>query len=149
MTHLFLEPMIRQRRGHIMSIASMCAYHPLPGAILYSTTKFAVRGFNESLLQELRVDDFDDIVHVTTVYPTYVATRKDLVDALQVRFQLIDPKTVANRAVDGMLRNKMRVCVPAMSYWATAFSPFLPRKVQNLTRDLILREKEGKIAWQN
>jgi len=40
-------------RGHIINIASLAGVAPVPGIALYSTSKFAVRGFSLALAQEL------------------------------------------------------------------------------------------------
>lgn len=87
MSRMFLETMIRRRSGHIMNLSSMASYHAIPGGIVYTTTKFAVRGFSEALDQELRLDGFGNYIHVTAVHPYFVATRKDLMDcAAKLRF---------------------------------------------------------------
>lgn len=93
-THEFLESMIHKRMGHIMNIASMSAYHPFPGGIIYSTTKFAIRGFTECLTQELRLDGHSDYLHVTGVFPYFVATRKDLTDAFHLRFVILTKPSI-------------------------------------------------------
>ncbi len=59
-----------QRRGHIINISSISGKVPLPGGSAYAATKFAVTGFSQSLLQEVR----DHGIKVTTVYPGSVDT---------------------------------------------------------------------------
>ena len=50
----FLPRMIeRKRGGHIVNTASMSAFVALPGSAIYCTTKYAVRGYSESLKIEL------------------------------------------------------------------------------------------------
>ena len=71
-----------------MNIVSMSAYHPVAGGVVYSSTKFGVRGFTEALAQELRIDGHGDYLNVTGVYPYFVATRKDLMDTIQLRSAL-------------------------------------------------------------
>lgn len=63
----------------------MSALHPMPGAVIYSSTKFAVRGYLEALAEELRQEGYGDCIHFSTVHPYFVATRKDLMDALNLR----------------------------------------------------------------
>jgi 3-oxoacyl-[acyl-carrier protein] reductase len=57
-------------RGHIINIASMAALTPVPGVALYSASKFAVRGYSLSIVQELRQHG----VLLTVVCPGAVAT---------------------------------------------------------------------------
>lgn len=54
-----------QERGHIVNISSISGKVPLPGGSAYAASKFAVTGFSQSLLQEVR----DYGIKVTTVFP--------------------------------------------------------------------------------
>lgn len=56
--------------GHIINIASTAGTTGYVGASGYCATKFAVRGFSESLYQELR----EEGIKVTCVYPGSVKT---------------------------------------------------------------------------
>lgn len=50
----FMPRMIeRKQGGHIVNTASMSAFVALPGSAIYCTTKYAVRGYSESLKIEL------------------------------------------------------------------------------------------------
>jgi 3-oxoacyl-[acyl-carrier protein] reductase len=62
--------MKRQKSGHIVNIASLAGVAPIPGIALYSTSKFAVRGFTLALAQELK--EFQ--VSVTVICPDAVQT---------------------------------------------------------------------------
>ena len=72
--------MIERQRGHIMAISSISAYIAIPRAISYTATKFAVRGFMSALYDELCIDKNDKFVNLTTVYPSFINTRKELAD---------------------------------------------------------------------
>ena len=53
--HYFVPPMIaRGAGGHVVNVASMAAYTPNDALVAYTTTKYAVLGFSESLRSELR-----------------------------------------------------------------------------------------------
>lgn len=77
--------MMQRRRGHILCNSSMSAFHPMPGAAIYSATKYAVRGFIEALSEEIRQEGFGDCIHFSTVHPYFVSTRKDLMTTLNLR----------------------------------------------------------------
>ncbi|MBK8972037.1 MAG: SDR family oxidoreductase [Hahellaceae bacterium] len=51
---LAAEHMVPRGQGHIINIASLAGVAPIPGISLYSTSKFAVRGFTLALAQELK-----------------------------------------------------------------------------------------------
>jgi len=64
-------PAMRDRgRGHIVNIASVSGYMPLPARPGYAASKFALTGFSDSLFHEVRHWG----VKVTTVFPGSVDT---------------------------------------------------------------------------
>ena len=67
----FHEDMVRQRRGHIVNIASFAGIAQAPGMIAYNTAKGAVVAFSESLQVELAVHD----VGVSVVCPAFFKTQ--------------------------------------------------------------------------
>jgi short-subunit dehydrogenase len=69
-THTFLPMLIRQRRGHIVNVASLAGRFATPGSSVYGATKHAVVAFSESLYYELKPLG----VLVTTVNPGFTRT---------------------------------------------------------------------------
>jgi short-subunit dehydrogenase len=63
-------PYLRQTRGRIVAVASLAAKFPGPGGTGYVASKWAMRGFFDSLRTELRQDG----VSVTVAYPGFVRT---------------------------------------------------------------------------
>lgn len=57
-------------RGHIINIASLAGVAPIPGAALYTASKFAVRGYSLAVAYELRKHG----IALTVVCPDAVAT---------------------------------------------------------------------------
>lgn len=87
MTHVFLKTMMQRRKGHIVNMISIASYSPFPGGTIYSSTKYAIRGFTETLAQELRIGGYENCIHITGIYPYFVATRKELMDFVkELRF---------------------------------------------------------------
>lgn len=56
--------------GHIVNIASVAGLVGNPGLSIYNATKFALRGYSEALMKELR----EDGIKVSCVYPGSVET---------------------------------------------------------------------------
>jgi short-subunit dehydrogenase len=54
LTTRVLPGMIARGRGHIVNVGSIAGYVGVPGEAVYSATKWAVQGFNDSLRRELR-----------------------------------------------------------------------------------------------
>ncbi len=65
-----LPTMKKQELGHIINIASTAALEGMPQVAAYCATKWAVKGFSESLFREVR--DFK--IKVTCIYPGSVKT---------------------------------------------------------------------------
>jgi len=70
LTRALLPSMIERRSGQVVMVASLAGLIGVPGMVAYTTTKFALVGFAESLRLELA----DANVGVTVVCPGYVRT---------------------------------------------------------------------------
>lgn len=66
--------------GLIVAISSILGIEASARAISYCATKFGVRGLMDALCEELRWTGSP--VHVTTVFPGLITTRKEFVDKL-------------------------------------------------------------------
>ena len=90
-----LPPMIRQRSGTIVNIASVAASRPIAGAAAYAATKAGVVAWSKVLAEELRPDG----VRVGVVSPGAVDTPLwDAIAGGPDRARMLTPDTVA-RAV--------------------------------------------------
>jgi 3-oxoacyl-[acyl-carrier protein] reductase len=69
-THALLPGMLQRGRGHVVIIGSISGKTGFAGGAAYAATKFAVNGFAESLMLEVR----DAGVKVSVVMPGSVAT---------------------------------------------------------------------------
>jgi short-subunit dehydrogenase len=71
-TKAFLPYMRKSGEGHIVNLSSLFGLMSLPSQGAYNATKFAVRGFTESLRQELDVDGGQ--ISATSVHPGGIKT---------------------------------------------------------------------------
>jgi 3-oxoacyl-[acyl-carrier protein] reductase len=78
-----LAVMKEQNFGKIINIASMGGIVPMPGEAIYSSTKYAVRGYSLSLRAEL----YNSPISVTVVCP-------DSVDTPQLDYELLHDEAV-------------------------------------------------------
>lgn len=72
-TRAVLPAMREQGGGHIINVSSISGRMPLPGGSVYAATKYAVAGFSESLLQEVR----EQGIKVTVIFPGSVDSGAD------------------------------------------------------------------------
>src|SRR6266576_2819842 len=71
-TRAFLPRLARQREAHIVNLSSIFGIIAPPGQTAYAASKFAVRGFSESLRHELQMAASP--VRLSVVHPGGVAT---------------------------------------------------------------------------
>lgn len=114
----------------------------MSGAAIYTSTKFAVHGFVQSLYEELRQEGYGDVIHCTTVHPYFVSSRNDLMSSLNLRFPPITVEETANETVNGMLRNERQVAIPKSAFFLASIIQLFSFKNQQLFRDYLLKEKD-------
>lgn len=97
-----IVPLLAQRRGSLVNVASSMAGVPLPGMSLYSASKGFLQTWSIGLAEELR-----DTVQVLTVAPT--GTRTNFQRHAGVRGgqrSLLSPDVVAKAIVDAVIQGK-------------------------------------------
>jgi len=136
--HFFLPHILQSAEGHIVNISSLFGLIGVPQQTSYCASKFAVRGFTESLRVELARTN----VGVTSVHPGGVATNIAAAsrigdgDALQAAHQrtvnafkkMLPPSAAARSIVAGIERNKSRVLITRETYVADTVKRLLPEK---------------------
>jgi NAD(P)-dependent dehydrogenase (short-subunit alcohol dehydrogenase family) len=121
-TKAFLPHLIASGDGNVVNISSLFGLMAMPGQAAYNAAKFAVRGFTESLAQEMVLNGHP--VRVTSVHPGGIRTaiaRNSLaaegVNAEKVaslfdkRLASTSPRRAAEIILDGVRKNKTRVLV--------------------------------------
>jgi NAD(P)-dependent dehydrogenase (short-subunit alcohol dehydrogenase family) len=120
-TKAFLPHLIASGDGHVVNISSVFGLFAVPTQSAYNAAKFAVRGFTESLRQEMIVNQRP--VKVTCVHPggikTNIARNGEQVegldhDALASSFDKLartSPEKAAKVILKGVEKNKARVLI--------------------------------------
>lgn len=102
LTHGILPGMLARGRGHILNMAGVTAFAPVPGLSVHAATKAYVLSFTEALSEELR----NTGVSATALCPG--TTRTDMLDDLGgrelPRSMLQAPSEVARDAWEAMQR---------------------------------------------
>ncbi|MBI3798267.1 MAG: SDR family oxidoreductase [Deltaproteobacteria bacterium] len=91
LTKLALPSMIARRRGTIVNICSSAGLVGKPGEAAYTAAKFGVRGFSQSLFEEVR----EYGIKVSTIYPGYVDTALIPPNRRVDRSKMLSPEDVA------------------------------------------------------
>ncbi|WP_454765468.1 SDR family NAD(P)-dependent oxidoreductase [Cupriavidus campinensis] len=155
-TKAFLPHLKASGDGHIVNTSSVFGLFAQPGMGAYNASKYAVRGFTESLRQEL--DLMDCGVSATTVHPGGIKTNiarasrvSPSVNGLLVRdaqqgreefekFFITTPEKAAGVILDGVRANRRRVLIGPDAYAADAMARLLPAAYQSL----VVRETRRK-----
>lgn len=107
--------MIENKRGHIVAISSLGGKVSFAWGTAYCATKFGIRGFMNSLYDELCLTNDDRFIKTTTVFPYFINTRKELTDILdqnESHIPRMTPEYVANEIIAGILVNKRDITLP-------------------------------------
>jgi short-subunit dehydrogenase len=161
-TRAFLPQLSRQKEAHIVNLSSIFGIIAPTGQTAYCASKFAVRGFSESLRHELRAAGSP--VRLSVVHPGGIAT--DIARNARTGFGMTDnarrahmierfdraakttPETAALRIIEGIEKNQPRILIgtdarlldilqrlkPA-KYWSV-----IGRKYQKMTE---LKDEDG------
>ncbi|XP_011300914.1 short-chain dehydrogenase/reductase family 16C member 6 [Fopius arisanus] len=107
----FLPDMMRDNKGHIVSIASLAGHVGIPKLVDYCASKFAAVGFDEALRMELESDGYDNIQ--TTVICPYFIRSTGMFEDVQSRFlSTLSSNEVADRIISAMRCNEKFAILP-------------------------------------
>ncbi|KIV82193.1 hypothetical protein PV11_04320 [Exophiala sideris] len=120
----FLPGMLRAKKGHVVTVASMASYYASPGLVDYCCTKVGALYLHEGLRAELR-DYYEngDCIQLTSVHPSWHSTGivKPYEAHLQKHGVRIDPASnVSNAIVEQVLA-------------ARSGQIYMPRSVESAT----------------
>uniref|UniRef100_A0A182QNP8 Short-chain dehydrogenase/reductase 3 n=1 Tax=Anopheles farauti TaxID=69004 RepID=A0A182QNP8_9DIPT len=140
----FIEGMKERQRGYILGVSSILGFLAVPRVVSYVATKFAVRGMMQALQHELAIDGFGETIVATTLYPTFIASRKELMDllndlSLDEKLTVLTPEAVADEAIEGMLRGYPNVYVaPFFIRLSLYLISFLPHSMSKLLIETVM-----------
>ncbi|MCQ4119802.1 SDR family NAD(P)-dependent oxidoreductase [Rhodococcus tibetensis] len=143
-TKAFLPHLIASGDGHLVNISSLFGLLSMPGQTAYNSAKFAVRGFTESLRQEMLIAKHP--VKVTCVHPGGIKTAiarnatagpgEDLDTFAQFfdkKLARTTPEDAAATIVKGVRKSKARVLIGAdakfLDAWVRVVGPSYQRVV--------------------
>lgn len=143
-------PWLIESRGSVVGVISVVGYAGLPGRSGYATSKFAIRGF----LETLRMEHEADGLHVLVFAPGYTESNVRyaalLADGSQQKHtpkdekNLMSAEKVAAKLAYGLSRRKREMILTALGYcdvWMYKRFPRLMDKVQMY----YIRKNEGTI----
>jgi NAD(P)-dependent dehydrogenase (short-subunit alcohol dehydrogenase family) len=147
-TKAFLPHLKASGDGHVVNISSVAGLLGVPGMSAYAASKFAVRGFTESLRQELEIAGFP--VSATSVHPGGIKT--NIAKAARVSASLGEigwdqdescekferlftttPERAARKIIAAVRKKRRRVLVGVDAYFMDWMVRLLPSVYQRLS----------------
>lgn len=156
-TKEFLPHLIASGDGHVVNLSSLFGLVSMPGQSAYNATKYAVRGFTESLRQEMLIAGHR--VGVTAVHPGGIKTaiarnaRVSAVEDQTATARLFDeklarmtPERAARVIVAGILAGKARVLVGADAHALHQLGRVLGSRYQDVVARVSKRVLPAKVV---
>ena len=130
LTHLFANAMATRTGGHILNVASLAAWAPIPNQNVYAATKAYVLSFSQALHNELKVAG--NGVSVTALCPGYTDTKMmdnpDQGPKLSVpRGMLQSAQEVAEQGIAACLAGKPTAVTGFANRASAILSHFFPK----------------------
>ncbi|MBQ0755072.1 MAG: SDR family oxidoreductase [Gammaproteobacteria bacterium] len=154
-TKAFLPHLKQSGEGHIINISSIFGIIGVPTQSAYNAAKFAVRGFTESLREELEIERCG--VSATSVHPGGVKTNiaknsrmgdldmgsKEDISELFDKIAMTTPESAARIILTGVRKNRRRVLVGADAAVMDTAQRLIPTGYQRVLETLF-RMKRGE-----
>lgn len=158
MFQAFLPKMIERNHGHIVAMSSMAGVMGFQNLVPYCGSKFAVRGVQEALSEELRcktngqskvcfvnfpsafarLNSFLQI-KFTTIYPYMVDT--GLCKKVRIRFEklmpVIKPSEAATAIITAQRKGIQEASIPRHLFYMNAFFRLFPNPANYLMKDFL------------
>lgn len=143
-TQAFLPKLIASGEGHVINISSVLGLVCFPKNGAYNASKFAVRGYTETLRQELELDGAP--VGVSCVHPGFVATAiarsarygtEECAESTQksfYRLARLKPDKAARIILKGVRKNKARILVGVDALGIEAMQRSMGPRYEGLSR---------------
>ncbi|SDN79134.1 SDR family oxidoreductase [Afipia sp. GAS231] len=138
-TRAFLPHLSNQRAAHIVNVSSIFGIIAPPGQTAYCASKFAVRGFSESLRHELAMANSP--VQLSVVHPGGVSTniarnapsgrgtdnarRAETIDRFDAMAKK-SPAAAAARIIEGIEKNQPRILIGSDARFMDLLQRFRP-----------------------
>ena len=138
LSYLFGRDMATRRSGHILLIASLLAFQPVPTYAAYAATKAYVLALGEALHDELRSQG----VVVTSLCPGHTETGFDAAAGVPVspllRLLTMKPRPVAASGIRALSQQKASVIASFMNNVVAFSNRLTPRSMPRATMKKVL-----------
>ena len=141
-------PEILKTKGSIAGVISTAGYVAIPGRTGYVTSKYAIRGF----LETLRIEHLNDGINILVFAPGYTASNVRnaalLADGSPQGYspkdegKLMSAEKVAEKLAYGLYRRKKEMILTALGYWDIWLYRRFPRLMDRVQLHYIRRKEK-------
>lgn len=142
-------PYLLESKGSVTGVISVAGYAGLPGRTGYATSKFAIRGF----LETLRMEHQEEGLHVLVFAPGYTSSNVRNAALLadgspqgttpKDESNLMSAEEVAQKLAWGLYRKKREMILTALGYWDVWFYKRFPRLMDWVQLNYIRKHEKG------
>lgn len=142
-------PYLLESKGSVTGVISVAGYAGLPGRTGYATSKFAIRGFLETLRMEHQVDGLHVLVFAPGYTSSNVRNAALLADGSpqgttpKDESNLMSAEEVAQKLAWGLYRKKREMILTALGYWDVWFYKRFPRLMDWVQLNYIRKHEKG------
>jgi len=111
-TREFLPDMIKNKRGHLVTIASMAGMTALPGLSDYCASKHGAVAIDESVRLELGQKGLSGFIKTTCICPYFINTGMFDGAKKAFPFYILSPIEVADRIIAAIQQEEEKVVIP-------------------------------------
>lgn len=134
--HLVLPQMLRRNIGHIVNLSSMAGLLSVPGAAVYTATKFAVTGASRAIRAEI----IDSNITISCIHPS--AVRTELTDGLDIRgVPTVAPSEVANVIIESCATGQAEITLPRWVKPVGVMEAAIPERAAGFIKKLVGAQK--------
>ena len=147
-THYAL-PYILKQRGSVVGISSIAGFQGLPGRTGYSSSKFAMHGF----LETLRVENLKKGLHVMIAAPGFTSTNvrksalgpdgKSQGESPRDEHKMMSPEKVADIIASGIKRRRRQIIMTRQGKITVWMRRVLPKLTDKITYRVMAREPDS------
>ena len=147
----FALPSLLENKGSVVGVSSIAGFMGLPGRTGYSSSKFAMNGF----LETLRVETLKQGLHVMVVAPGFTASnvRKNALnenghkqgETPREESKMMTSEEVACRIANGVERKKRTIVMTLMGKVTVFLSKFAPKLLDRLAYDTMAKEPNSPL----